>query len=273
VVVLSPHLDDAALSCGGLIGSLAARGVPVTVVSVFTAEPAWLPPPPLATWFHDRCGLGDDAMAVRKGEDNAAARVLEVSSRHLELEECLYRRSARGSPVYRRESDIFAAGSRGERRLVTALAERLSALPEVQRSEVVLAPLGIGGHVDHGVVRRAAARCLAAEPRRALLYEDVPYLLYRRCAGWERAFTRALRPSLQAVSAQQWSRKLCAIELYRSQAGVLWERPDRWRDELTAYASRVGGGGLAERFWSERRWSVTRGPSPGSRTPRRPRAA
>ena len=41
VVVMSPHLDDAVLSCGALIAHLAARHL-VTVATVFTAA---APPP------------------------------------------------------------------------------------------------------------------------------------------------------------------------------------------------------------------------------------
>jgi LmbE family N-acetylglucosaminyl deacetylase len=35
-VFVSPHPDDAALSCGGLIASLRDRGEGVTIVSVFS---------------------------------------------------------------------------------------------------------------------------------------------------------------------------------------------------------------------------------------------
>ena len=59
LLVLSPHFDDAALSCGALL----ARTEPLTVLDVFTRRPE----PEQATEWDRRCGFrgSDEAMAAR----------------------------------------------------------------------------------------------------------------------------------------------------------------------------------------------------------------
>jgi hypothetical protein len=77
VVVFSPHFDDAAMGAGHLL--LAHPGS--TVVTVFAGRPARYPAHP-TEW--DALGgfrAGDDVVAVRRAEDEAALAVLEAEHR------------------------------------------------------------------------------------------------------------------------------------------------------------------------------------------------
>src|SRR6476661_3045292 len=68
VLLLSPHLDDAVISCGAFL--LAHPGT--TVVTLFAASPTAYSDP---LNEHDQtCGFvpGDDTMAVRRAEDERA---------------------------------------------------------------------------------------------------------------------------------------------------------------------------------------------------------
>jgi LmbE family N-acetylglucosaminyl deacetylase len=253
IIVLSPHLDDAVLSCGGLVATAVMLDVPVTVVSIFTAPPSRLPPPPLACWFHTRCGLADDAMHTRKLEDHAALASLGAELRHLDLEECMYRRGPAGDPVYATEREVFAGTSAREPTLMAQLAERIRAIEEWGEADMVAAPLGIGGHVDHALTRDATLACRgsksAADTRTYLLFEDVPYLLYRRCRGWQRRLPGNLRPSVLRLRSNAWAAKLDAIAAYSSQEQILWEDSNAWRADLSSYAAVLGAGLPAERYW------------------------
>src|SRR3954464_12352849 len=83
IVILSPHLDDAVLSLGGLIGREVARGRKVTVVTCFTAGPALETIPP------ERRVFGDYSM--RRAEDERALAVLGATHRWLDLHERIWR--------------------------------------------------------------------------------------------------------------------------------------------------------------------------------------
>ena len=66
LLLVSPHLDDAALSCGALL----ERREPLVVLDVFTERPE----PEQHTAWDSHCGFAGshEAMAARLGEERAA---------------------------------------------------------------------------------------------------------------------------------------------------------------------------------------------------------
>ena len=95
LVVLSPHLDDAVLSCGAILARAAEQGVHTTIATIFNGSPDG-PLSRSARHFHALCGHGDDAMAHRETEDDLAVEHLGVKSIRLGVPEALYRRDASG---------------------------------------------------------------------------------------------------------------------------------------------------------------------------------
>ncbi len=72
-LALSPHLDDAVFSAGGLLASLAAQGWRVVMATTFTQS---VPDPKgfaLACQLDKGLGPEVDYMALRRDEDRAAA--------------------------------------------------------------------------------------------------------------------------------------------------------------------------------------------------------
>jgi LmbE family N-acetylglucosaminyl deacetylase len=152
VVVVSPHLDDAVLSCGALIGRLAG----VVVLTVFAGCPAsW---EEHREWDHDWCGFahGTDVVAARVREDDAALAVLGAVGVRLAFLDEQYREP--GVPLA--EADLGAS-------IATSIEEA--------GGESILMPLGLG-HNDH---RLASGGCRYAARRLAGLswfaYQDLPY--------------------------------------------------------------------------------------------------
>jgi LmbE family N-acetylglucosaminyl deacetylase len=185
LVVLSPHLDDAVLSCGALM-IYAARYIPVTVATLFTEAP----PPPYtlsARRYLRQVGAGDaeSLYRQRRAEDRAALEPMGVSWVHAGLTEALYRLRPRPGgpsrwarllpelghiyPLYRRDiiSGRIAPADGGTLHGVSDVIRRLAC----PGPGLVLAPLGIGGHVDHVLVRTAAERSGALVG----YYSDFPY--------------------------------------------------------------------------------------------------
>ena len=92
LVVLSPHLDDAVLSCGALMIH-AAKRTPVTVVTLFTE--AGPPPYTLSARRYLRQVGAEDAESLyrqRRAEDRAALEPMGITWVHAGLTEALYRR-------------------------------------------------------------------------------------------------------------------------------------------------------------------------------------
>src|SRR5436305_15085471 len=81
VVVVSPHLDDAVLSCARFM----AAHPGCTVVTVFAGTPPAYPEP-MRLW-DEQSGFapGDDVMDARRHEDCAALAVLDATPHHLDF--------------------------------------------------------------------------------------------------------------------------------------------------------------------------------------------
>lgn len=186
VLVLSAHLDDAVLSCGALLSSLVEH-CPVTVVTLFTAA---APPPHTraARSFLRQCAAADAAtlFAARRSEDGEVLDELGTRWRHLGVTDALFRArrvpaavspavSAAGRllpelvhryPTYRFDIALGRV-ARADRDLPRVLAAELAGID----AAAVLAPVGVGAHVDHLLTRRTAE--LLGRP--LVRYSDFPY--------------------------------------------------------------------------------------------------
>jgi len=164
IVAISPHLDDAAFSVGGLLAAHARGGDRVTIVTCFTGNVA------RPTGFALACQLDKglppevDYMALRRAEDEAACAVIGAVPVHLPLLEAPHRGYATAPELFgsRRDDDGMLA----------PLTAALSAEIEALAPDLLLGPMAIGNHVDHWLVRDA----LAATGKPVLLWEDWPYL-------------------------------------------------------------------------------------------------
>ncbi len=233
---LSPHLDDVAFSCGGLLAQLGDAGWRTVMATAFTATV--LP----ATGFALACqldkGLGPDVdyMALRREEDRAAAAILGVSDlRWLDLPEAPHR-------GYGSAAQLFGAIS-GDDEVWRPLAAELSALADELRPDLVLAPQGLGNHVDH---RQMIHAVLHVAPRHLAFYRDTPYAI--RNPG---AISYVRGSEMQGCTigiAAGLERKIAASCAYASQIGFQFGGPDPLAAALRQFAVSEGQGRPAERF-------------------------
>ena len=215
IVILSPHLDDAVLSCWHLLDGPGE----VRVINVF----AGAPPAGAATgWWDRESGSGDSARAVRTriDEDRAALAVAGREAVNLDFLDAQYRQ-----------------GEPDPAELVAALRDR------VPRSALVYVPAAFAGggnerrlpvdvnspHPDHVAVHDAAA-ALRAEGYASALYADLPHASVGAVDGWPGSAPHldGVAPEPHTLTAAEFDRKLSAVREYRSQVGILeraFERP------------------------------------------------
>ncbi|WP_084703989.1 PIG-L deacetylase family protein [Phaeacidiphilus oryzae] len=252
LLVLSPHLDDAVLSCGALL-SHACRRVPVTVATVFS-EGA---PPPYtlsARRFLKQTGAGDaeQLYEARRAEDREVLEGMGVGWLHAGFTEALFRREPEPPqaglsrslaligrllpevvhlyPTYRLHITSGRLAARDVETLhrVCTLTDRLlhpqddpaargssrTAARAKAQQTLLLAPLAVGGHVDHLLVRTAAE--LAESP--VAYYSDFPY--NRRHTADRRFVSR------HTLVPFEWTQGLAAKEAlvrgYRTQVDALF---------------------------------------------------
>jgi LmbE family N-acetylglucosaminyl deacetylase len=215
VAVLSPHLDDAVLSCWHLIEAEAS----VTVVNVFTGSP---PPDTPTPWWDRITGATDPVsqMGKRREEDRQALSLAGWEAIAVDLLDAQYRREELSPAV---------------------LVEELGAV--VPRDALVYAPAAMSGHPDHVLVRDAAV-ALARTGFRLALYADLPHSIAHGWptwvtgqqamqsgvdvdSFWAEGLARSglavdrLVAQVYALDAQTRERKLDAVAAYETQRSAL----------------------------------------------------
>ena len=164
LVAISPHLDDAAFSVGGLLAARARARDRITLVTCFTASVERPEGFALACQLDKGLAANIDYMALRRQEDVDACAVIGASAIHLPFVEAPHR-------GYASAAELFA-DRRNDDNVLVPLAEALARVVRDLAPDLVLRPLAIGNHVDHWIVRDATAAIQAP----ALSWEDWPYL-------------------------------------------------------------------------------------------------
>src|SRR4051794_39954438 len=169
-VYLSPHLDDAALSCGGAIARYSTTETRVLVVTICTATPPVEGPfSPVAQEFHSQWGLSPvEAVSVRLHEDNIAMERLGADNYLAGMSDALYRRP----DAYTSRATLYGAPAPDDR-LLPELKAFLRTLRLRLAHATFYAPLGVGNHVDHQLTYAAA---LDSVSDALAFYEDFPYV-------------------------------------------------------------------------------------------------
>lgn len=231
-LLLSPHLDDVAFSCGGLAALLADSGWRVVMATAFTRT---IHP---AHGFALACQLDKglapevDYMDLRRHEDRAAAALLGVEARWLDLPEAPHR-------GYDSAPALFS-GARADDTVWQDLAALLGPLLTELSPALVAVPQGLGRHVDHLQAIRAVLSVRDAAD--LLFYRDTPYIIRDPSAA--PAPGVPVGPSATLDIAAALERKLAAACAYSSQVGFQFGGPGAARTALSALTAREGG----ERF-------------------------
>ena len=243
-IFLSPHPDDAVLSCGGWIDQLAQHGERPIVITIFGGDRTTTAPlSDFARSLHARWQLGDDAPARRRDEDRAACDRLGCYLIHLPFADAVYR----VEPVTRRtlyDSEEAIFGEMRDPEMIDRVAEAVQARAGQVSNARLVVPLSAGQHVDHAIARSAAERLQDG----LLYYEDYPYAEQpmRMTHVWGAAEWASETIGLSEASLQA---KIEAFLQHRSQVSTFYRDDDEVRQQIRAYAEAAGQGRPAERYW------------------------
>ncbi|MBG7609538.1 MAG: PIG-L family deacetylase [Anaerolineae bacterium] len=230
-IYLSPHLDDVALSAGGLLWEQAHAGDSVQVWTICAGDPTTKHFSPFAQSLHDRWGIGRDVVAVRRSEDTQSCDLLGASCRHFFIEDCIYRTSANtGAFLYPSEEAIFGALHPDDTPVIAQLIRDFTA--RILKETQVVCPLTIGGHVDHQLTRAAAERLGI----KLWYYADFPYSLDSPIANPK--YLDAQRFSVSSAGMQAWQKSIAA---HGSQISSFWENIEDMRTDIQKHSRQMEG--------------------------------
>jgi LmbE family N-acetylglucosaminyl deacetylase len=229
-IYLSPHLDDAVLSAGGLIYEQTRSRIPVEIWTFMCG----FPPEDgeyslLAQVNHAVWGFSSatETVHARRLEDRNAATILGAKAVHFDFLDCIYRRGKNREWLY---EDIFVPPHESDADLPFRMAEAISA--RLTRDDVLVCQISIGSHVDHVLVRQAAELL-----QRSLIYDiDIPYLFYT--PGELALKSAGMKESVHSITEaglRSWQE--AALE-YKSQIPVLreaFDTPEKVRESIRSY--------------------------------------
>jgi LmbE family N-acetylglucosaminyl deacetylase len=234
-IYLSPHFDDAVLSCGGLIWEQVHAGQTVQIWTICAGMPAEGEPfSDFALGLHARWQTGPEAVLVRKEEDEKAGKVLGAPIRYGDLPDCIYRRLPDGSFVVNGEEDLWREVHPLEAPAVDQLVTWMNVA--LTSEDQLVCPMTLGDHVDHRLVRKAAE----ALGRPLWMYADFPYVVQH-----PESLAAMLQPDWRkecfGVSRSALTAWQDAIAEYPSQISTFWNGLEGMREAMEAYWKMNGG--------------------------------
>ncbi len=240
-IYLSPHLDDVILSCGAQIFQHVSIGRSVMIVTVMAGDPPDYPLSDYAQALHQRWQIVSKSVASRRDEDQTACAVVGAEYHHWNIPDCIYRRNPKsGYSLYSSDDDIFSAIDPIENHLISRIQDLIVSLPKHHR---LIAPLSIGNHVDHQLVRKAAER--AGGKSHLIYYEDYPYIT--NTDDKEIALLTGSHWKIETITVAKraiWA-KIEAISCYRSQISTFFSDIQDISYEVTTHTDQEGG----EKLW------------------------
>jgi LmbE family N-acetylglucosaminyl deacetylase len=231
-IYISPHLDDAVLSAGGLIREQARAGLDVEIWTTACGFPPDAELSPFAQILHQQWGIpaAVDVVRARRAEDVHAAKILGAKTAHFDYLDCIYRRGKNGEWLY---ADVFVPPHEDEFDLPSRIAASIAA--RLRPDDNLVCQLALGAHVDHVIARRAVELL-----QRPIFYAaDVPYLfntpddLAPAAVGMQET-THSISES--ALTAWQ-----DAIAQYASQISSLFDSAEDMRAKIAQYAIELNG--------------------------------
>jgi LmbE family N-acetylglucosaminyl deacetylase len=228
-IYLSPHLDDAVLSAGGLIYEQSQSGIPVEIWTFMCGYAAEDAVSPFAQMLHAQWGFtsAEETTRMRREEDQQAAAIVGAGVRHFEFLDCIYRRGADGEWLY---ADVFTPPHPEDEAIPSQIAGTISR--HLQPDDVLVCQLAVGSHVDHVLVRQGAELL-----GHSLRYDiDVPYILSKpeelgpKSAGMEESIQTITETGLDhwKEAALQYKSQLPAL-------GEVFETPEKTRNSIHSY--------------------------------------
>lgn len=224
-IFISPHLDDAVLSCGELIYKLVNnKNAKCKILTIFTGSIKSHKISCAIQQFHLNCQRGRDLMLFRKQEDAEATKILNCTYEHLEFPECIYRTNEEGAYIYPKLDQIYKYNPAQEKYYEEKIENILFKKLKDKINTEIYAPLSIGNHVDHVITNKIMYQLSKKIPGIIYYYEDVPYIFKVTDKTEEmKTKTKQLKMKIIKISDSEWQRKILAVLLYKSQMHVMWK--------------------------------------------------
>ena len=234
VLYLSPHFDDAALSCGGSIHQQGRTGHSVLVTTLFGGPPPQdMPLSPLALKLHENtCGKESRVTEIRQQEDSKAMTALKATGHCFHFPCCTYRGRAKQEEWFYSElKAMYGEIHPEDKKILNRLCQDVEELVHKIEPRIIYAPLGIGNHIDHQLTHAVAVQ-LASSGKTVAYYEDYPYADKVHNFSFLEHKPYSLQDAEQRMKEQGWTAQATSLTDADLNARI---------ESIWAYRSQLGG--------------------------------
>lgn len=235
-IFVSPHLDDAILSCGGIIHSLNSAGHIIEIWTIFAGLPENKMFTDFAKSLHHRWNLtNQNPIKYRREEDKNACKILGAKYKYFNFFDCIYRLKEDGLPLVTREEDLFQDVTGNQLLLVKEIAN--SIYKKLPGNAILISPLAIGNHVDHQIVKMAL---MSKSHSKLRFYADYPYVV-KEASTIDPTIKGDLQVEelfLMNIDLEKWK---LAVSAYQSQISTFWNGNHEMFQKIDDYVSSGGG--------------------------------
>ena len=219
---ISPHFDDAVFSCGGLISLLAGK-TKLTVINVFTEAGAKNSLSAKAYLAQCKTKNAIELYKLRREEDQKILKSLKITVISLGMTEALWRQKKHKNlldklipefgliyPTYRWHIKSGKISSE-DNTVYKEIVEKLRQLESSRKFDLIFAPYGIGGHIDH-VLSKKAAKNLKGK---VIFWLDYPYLLNEEKVNLSKK---------SFIIKPDWKKKKSLMKKYKTQYNAVFSK-------------------------------------------------
>ena len=232
LLIVSPHMDDAILSCSGIILNRKQQGDKILVLTVFSKQPSKVNS--FAKEMMAQMDIKRDYNTSRKEEDLKIFKKYGIQSQHLDLIDGMFFSNSM--------EELFG----GKTREIN-IDQLYTKIEEFKPDEVYL-PAGIGDHIDHIAISEFSKELLSKRLK-IFFYEDFPYSLSKkkteeRLDSLKKEFL--LKQRVVDIT-DNIKEKIEMIKLYKSQLNFLFKSTKEMENTVMNYNFHLGRN--YEIFW------------------------
>lgn len=220
-VFISPHFDDAIGSAGGVINRLVESGEECCVMTIMTVIP----------WYHPKYAY---YVLHRQSENRNAAKALKCSVKNAPFLDVVYRKGMR-KLMKQAKKKLFTVEVT-EYNLIEKIRDYI--LMNTKSDDILIAPAGLGNHIDHRIVNIAVQDL----DRRVYFYEEFYYDIEQTESPLTADYAYVY------LTKNEISEKLDAMLMYKKTLRKLFRR--NWKERTAQYyiKERIHAGKPYERF-------------------------
>lgn len=216
-IFISPHLDDAILSCGNLIYDLKNNNKKIIIVTIFTKASKVVSQQAKEFLNQSRYENANKLFEDRKIDDLKVCKFLGVRAVHMGFIDAAWRHYNRKLIYRSNERQYSGRISYKDKDLIKELTRKLNRMIDNNNKILLLSPLGIGNHIDHLIVNNIVNKIKIDK----IFWEDFPYNTkgnnFKR-----RLYLYKKYDLLFKIDNSNFSKKVNLIKLYKSQFNLLF---------------------------------------------------